>query len=151
MIRNGTLLLMSLLLMSTSGEALAQRPTDLGTTPQVQTQNNPVAKLADLEVGYVGLTPAGTVVYQVVNKGGGGGDQPFAVDIYLNGALKDTIRHEPLPAMTMQTVQSNLARVSDCQEMLVRVVVDSQHSVRESDRRNNERSAKLSLPCPKIR
>lgn len=151
MMRNRTLLLMSFMMAITWWDASAQEPSHSWREQAVPTHSATAAKLPDLDVQYVSLTPAGAVVYQVVNKGSGGVEQPFIVEIYLNGALKDLIRHEPLPAMTMQTAQSNLARVSDCQEVLARIVVDSQRSVRESDRNNNERSTKLSLPCPKTR
>ena len=94
--------------------------------------------------GYVvepGLTVTGSVIYQVANKGKGSTGKPFMVDIYIDSVRKDTIRHEPLPAMSIQTVESNLARLSDCNTGTVRLVLNAQNTVREADKKNNERIA----------
>jgi len=103
----------------------------------------------DLVIHQVGLTPTGSVVYQVANRGHAGTQAPFVVDIYLSGVRADTIRHEPLGAMSMQTVESNRARFSDCKGGTVRLVVDALNTVREADDKNNERVMQLAPSCPK--
>ena len=107
----------------------------------------PTGPLADLEVYAVALAENGSVMYQVANRGNGGTERPFVVDVYVNGARKDSITHNPLPALTMQAAQSNLARLVECKAGTVRLVVDAQNSVREANKTNNERTVQLTPPC----
>jgi subtilase family serine protease len=104
-------------------------------------------QLADLEVYAVALADNGAVIYQVANRGNGSTERPFVVDVYVNGVRKDSITHNPLPALTMQAAQSNLARVLECKAGTVRLVLDAQNSVREANKTNNERTTQLVPAC----
>jgi subtilase family serine protease len=119
-----------------------------GGEPPRATKANPES-LPDLAVHQVGLSKAGSVVYQVANGGNAGTGGFFVVDIYINGVRKDSIRHEALPAMSVQTAESNLARFSPCQGGTVHLVLDSQNSIRETNEKNNAYTDQLTAPCPK--
>ena len=103
--------------------------------------------LPDLEVYAVGLTDGGAVIYQVANRGHAGTERPFLVDIYVDGVRRDSISHPALPALTIQTAQSNVARLTECRAATVRLVLDPQNGVREASKANNERSAQLAPAC----
>jgi subtilase family serine protease len=104
-------------------------------------------ELADLEVVAMSIADNGSVIYQVVNRGMGGTDRPFVVDIYVDGIRRDSVTHAPLPPLSMQTVQSNRARLTECTAGTVRLVLDPQNGVREASETNNERVARLAPPC----
>jgi subtilase family serine protease len=106
-------------------------------------------KLPDLAIHQVGVSKAGSVVYQVANGGHAGTGGFFVVDIYINGVRRDSIRHEALPAMSVQTAESNSARFIPCQGGTARLVVDSQNMIRETNEKNNEYTNQLTAPCPK--
>jgi CARDB len=137
--RSGTILTLVLLLGFCGSLHGAEVP---GKTPQ---QN----KFPDLVVHQVSLSQAGSVIYQVANSGSSGTGGVFVVDIYVDGLRKDSIRHEALPAMSVQTVQSNLARFADCQRGSIRLVVDAQNTVREINEKNNEYGVQLTAACSK--
>jgi hypothetical protein len=122
---------------------------DARMAPATERQGRDTQNAPDLVIHQVGLTPTGSVVYQVANRGHASTQAPFVVDIYLSGVRADTIRHEPLGAMSMQTVESNRARFSDCKGGTVRLVVDALNTVREADDKNNERVMQLAPSCPK--
>lgn len=106
-------------------------------------------KLPDLAFYQLGMSPSGSIIYQVVNSGKASTGVPFVVEIHVNGSRKDIIRHEPLPAMSLQAVESKLARLSECKPAVVQVTVDPNNHVNELDKKNNNRSAQLTPPCPK--
>lgn len=143
------LLAIAIALAQVSWGASAQTPSKAPAQGATGDKVKDNATPPDLEVHHLGLTSTGSVIYQVVNKGTESTKAPFLVDIYVNGVRRDTIRHEPLPGMSLQTVESNKARFPDCKEGTVRVVLDIQKTVRESNEKNNERSAQLTPPCPK--
>jgi subtilase family serine protease len=120
-----------------------------GAAPTRENKGGQQDKLADLAIHQASLGKAGSVIYQVANGGRSGTGGFFVVDIYIDGVRRDSIRHEPLPAMSMQTAESNLARVSECQTGTLRLVVDTQNTIRESNEKNNEYTGKLAAPCPK--
>ncbi len=103
--------------------------------------------LPDLEVYAVGLADSGAVIYQVANRGNAGTERPFLVDVYVDGVRRDSISHPALPALTVQTAQSNLARLTECRAATVRLVLDPQNGVREASKANNERSVQLAPAC----
>lgn len=116
--------------------------------PGAWAQPRPEAdQLPDLEVYAVGISDNGSVIYQVANRGKGGTDRPFVVDVYVNGVRRDSLTHGPLPGLSMQTVQSNLARLTECKAGTVRLVIDPQNGVREASKANNERVVQLVPPC----
>jgi hypothetical protein len=105
------------------------------------------AELADLEVHGLAVTDQGSVIYQVANRGKGGTERPFVVDVYVDGVRRDSITHGPLPGLTLQTAQSGLARLPGCKTGTVRLVLDPQNGVRERSKANNERVAQLASAC----
>jgi hypothetical protein len=114
----------------------------------VSAQTKPGAEqLPDLEVHYLGLSDRGSVIYQVANRGKGSTGRPFVAEIYINGVQRDSITHSPLPGLSVQTVESNLARLADCKAVTVRLILDAQNSVREVSKANNERSVLLTPRC----
>jgi subtilase family serine protease len=106
-----------------------------------------VDQLADLEIYAMALAENGSLVYQVANRGNASTERPFVVDVYVNGVRKDSITHNPLPPLTVQAAQSNLARLVECKAGTIRLVLDAQNSVREANKTNNERTAQLAPPC----
>jgi subtilase family serine protease len=104
-------------------------------------------RLADLEVVAVAVTDDGSVIYQVGNRGMAGTDRSFVVDVYVDGVRRDSVTHAPLPGLSVQTVQSNLARLTECAAGTVRLVLDPQNGVREASKANNERVARLAPAC----
>ncbi len=104
----------------------------------------------DLAVSSIGVTPTGFVSYQVVNRGENSTGSPFVADVFIDGVRKDTIKHDPLPGHGQQTAQSALARLTGCKVGNVRVVVDAQNTVAESDETNNQTTKSLVPPCPDL-
>lgn len=103
--------------------------------------------LADLEVVAIAIAENGSVIYQVANRGPASTGRPFVVDVYVDGVRRDSVTHGPLPGLSMQTVQSNLARLTECAAGTVRLVLDPQNGVREASKANNERVAQLMAAC----
>jgi len=124
------------------GLALLGTASALAAQPRLETD-----RLADLEVYWIDLTDKGSVIYQVANRGKGSTEKPFVVDLYIDGRRQDSVTHQPLPALSVQAVESNLARFVDCQPAIVKLVIDPQKSVREVSRANNERAVKLTPRC----
>jgi subtilase family serine protease len=120
-----------------------------GAAPNRENKGAQQDKLPDLAIHQAGLGKAGSVIYQVANGGSSSTGGFFVVDIYIDGVRRDSIRHEPLPAMSMQTVESNLARFAQCQTGTLRLTVDIQNTIRESNEKNNDYTGKLAAPCPK--
>lgn len=106
-----------------------------------------VDQLADLEVYALAAGANGSVIYQIANRGKSGTDRPFVVDVYVDGVRRDSITHGPLPGLSVQTAQSNLARLTGCKVRTVRLVLDPQNGVREASKANNERVAQLAPAC----
>jgi len=113
----------------------------------VSAQTKPEAELPDLEVHYLALSDKGSVIYQVANRGKVSSGLPFVAEIYINGVQTDSITHSPLPGLSVQTVESNMARLADCKAGKVRLVLDPQNSVQEVSKANNERSVLLTPRC----
>jgi subtilase family serine protease len=113
-----------------------------------EAQPRPEAEhLPDLEVYALAAADNGAVIYQVANRGKAGTDRSFVVDVYVNGVRRDSITHGPLPALSMQTVQSSLARLAECTAGTVRLVLDPQNGVREASKANNERVVQVMPTC----
>ena len=115
-----------------------------GASAQTRPDSN---QLADLEIVAVAVADNGSVIYQVANRGTGSTHRPFVVDVYVDGVRQDSVTHGPLPPRSMQTVQSNRARLTECTAGIVRLVLDSQNSVREASKANNERVERLAPSC----
>jgi hypothetical protein len=104
-------------------------------------------QLPDLEILAVAIADNGAVIYQVANRGTGATGRPFVVDVYVDGVRRDSVTHGPLPPLSMQTAQSNRARLAECTAGTVRLVLDPQNGVREASKANNERVARIAPPC----
>lgn len=105
---------------------------------------------SDLAIGYVGFANDGRVTYTVENRGNSSANSSFVVDILINGERKDTVKHDPLPPLTVQRVHSTLARPDACGSVAIRVVADSQSLVTEHSETNNTRDRNAVPPCPDL-
>lgn len=105
---------------------------------------------SDLAIGSVGFANDGRVTYTVENRGNSAANSPFVVDILINGERKDTVKHDPLPPLTIQRVHSTLARPDACNSVTIRVVADSQSLVTEHSETNNTRDRNAVPPCPDL-
>lgn len=91
----------------------------------------------------------GRVEYELMNRSAQGTSEPFAVDIYIGAMRRDTIVHNGLRGRERLRKTSSLATIESCQGVPVRLVVDGQDLVRETNESNNERRATLAkAPCP---
>lgn len=99
--------------------------------------------------------PPGTYVRFVVENCGDTASQTaFVVDVYLNGTRADTIKVgnslAPRSAMGITSSLANFAAVGTCSAASVRVVVDSQNAVQDSNRANNDQTSQVTPPCPDL-
>ena len=117
----------------------------LGLTAVHVSQGQP-----DLVIRALGFTPAGKVRYIVQNHGGAAASQPFVVDLYYNGQRRDTIKHNGLPPLSQQAVESGLANPGGCAQAQLLAIADSQQAVAEANESNNSASIQQVPPCPDL-
>lgn len=139
-------------LVATLGSAAcALYITGLSAQPQSIEERDPrLAKQIDLVVRSIGVSDSNYVTYTIRNRGLVDGDDPFVVDIYVNGDRRDTVKHSPLKARGEATIVSNVARFETCQPGEVKIVVDPQQTVREVYNDNNESTRKFTPACPDL-
>ena len=104
----------------------------------------------DLVIRGLSFTPEGRVRYYVLNVGGVAASQPFVVDIYYNGQRRDTVKHNGLPPLSQQLVESSLASGGGCSSAQLRAIADSQETVAEADEANNSEIKSQVPPCPDL-
>jgi subtilase family serine protease len=104
----------------------------------------------DLVISELGFTSGGRIAYTLQNRGREATASPFVVDIYIDVARKDTIKHSALPSWSEQRVVSNVARAGTCATVRVRLAVDSQQLVAEGDETNNSPQRSDTPPCPDL-
>lgn len=122
---------------------------ELGPVTQLRGPAKPTPT-TDLMISNVGFTPGGRVSYTLQNRGRNATASPFVVDIYINLARKDTVKHSQLPALSQQQVISNLARADTCDTVTLRANADSQQLVTEDDEANNSVQRSDTPPCPDL-
>jgi hypothetical protein len=104
----------------------------------------------DLVIRALGFTSAGKVRYLVQNHGRVAASQPFIVDLYYNGQRRDTIKHNGLPPLSQQAVESSLANPGGCAQAQLLAIADSQQAVPEASESNNSASIQQVPPCPDL-
>jgi subtilase family serine protease len=105
---------------------------------------------ADLVVRGLGFTAEGKVRYFVQNVGGVATSGPFVVDIHYNGQRRDTVKHNGLPGLSQQRVESSLANPGGCAQAQLHAIADSQQAVAEASESNNSASIVQVPPCPDL-
>jgi subtilase family serine protease len=94
------------------------------------------------------------VRFTLENCGDTASQTPFVTDIYINGTRADTIEIpnaiQPHSAMGIVSSLANLASTGSCNSASVRVVVDSQNKVQDSNPANNDQTAQITPPCPDL-
>ena len=101
----------------------------------------------DLMVSGLGFTAEGKVRYYVQNISKMAVSQPFVVDVHYNGQRRDTVKHNGLPPLSQQRVESALANPGGCAEAQLRAVADSQQVVPEANESNNAQTRSQVPPC----
>lgn len=101
----------------------------------------------ELIVDGLGFTSEGKVRYYILNLGDTAVNQPFVVDIHFNGQRRDTVKHNGLPPLSQQRVESSLANPGGCAEAQLRAVADSQQIVAEASEGNNSQVRSQIPPC----
>lgn len=104
----------------------------------------------DLVIRALGFTSAGKVRYLVQNHGGVAASQPFVVDLYYNGQRRDTVKHNGLPPLSQQRVESSFANPGGCAQAQLHAIADSQQAVPEASESNNSASIQQVPPCPDL-
>jgi hypothetical protein len=110
---------------------------------------NPTSAI-ELVITAFGFTSDGRIGYTIQNRGREPTASPFVVDIFIDVTRRDTIKHSALPGWSEQKVVSNVARAATCATVRVRLAVDSQQLVAESDESNNSPQRSDTPPCPDI-
>ncbi len=131
---------------SSAADQKRRMPTAISTGKQKEliSVNQP-----DLVATHLSARSDGRVQYELMNRSAQGTSEPFAVDIYIGAARRDTIVHSGLHGRERLKKTSSLAKIESCQGVPVRLVVDMQDLVRETNENNNERRATLAkAPCP---
>jgi hypothetical protein len=105
---------------------------------------------ADLVIRGLGFTSEGKVRYFVQNIGGVATSGPFVVDVFYNGQRRDTVKHNGLPALSQQRVESSLANPGGCAQAQLHAIADSQQAVAEASESNNSVSIVQVPPCPDL-
>jgi hypothetical protein len=101
----------------------------------------------DLIVEGLGFTLEGKVRYFILNLSNTAANEPFVVDIHFNGQRRDTVKHNGLPPLSQQRVESSLANPGGCAEAQLRAVADSQQIVAEASEGNNLQVRSQIPPC----
>jgi hypothetical protein len=104
----------------------------------------------DLLVRAVGFNSTRHVAYTVENCGQAATQLPFIVDIFVNDERRDTVEHQPLPALAEQSVTSKLAQHQGCDPVRLKAVADPQQIVEEAAEANNVRVMEITPPCPDL-
>jgi hypothetical protein len=104
----------------------------------------------ELVIRGLGFTAEGKVRYVVQNHGGVAASQPFVVDVYYNGQRRDTVKHNGLPPLSQQRVESGLANPGGCAQAQLRAFADSQNAVAEASETNNSETIVQTPPCPDL-
>jgi hypothetical protein len=108
------------------------------------------SRLADLCTGSLGVNLARFATFTVRNIGAKSTEDSFTADVFINGVRQETVQFDPLAASSRRTVESTVARFTDCQRGTVRLLLDPQTLVTESNKFNNDYSVERVPPCPDV-
>ena len=107
-------------------------------------------RLADLCVGSVAVSPARFLTFTVRNRGSRSTAASFTAEVYVNGERQETIELARLGGSSSRKVEARVARLADCEKGTIRLVLDSQNVVAETDESNNDVSLDRAPPCPDV-
>ncbi|HJR34523.1 MAG TPA: CARDB domain-containing protein [Gemmatimonadales bacterium] len=108
------------------------------------------ARLADLCVGSVAVNRARFLTFTVRNRGSRSTSASFTAEVYVDGERQETIEFARLGGSSDRRVEARVARLADCGKGTVRLVLDPQNVVAESDELNNDVSIDRVPPCPDV-
>jgi len=108
------------------------------------------ARLADLCVGSVAVSPSRFLTFTVRNRGSRSTSAAFTAEVYLDGALQETIEFARLGGSSSRRVEARVAKFTDCEMGTIRLVLDPQNLVNETDELNNDYSIDRAPPCPDV-
>ena len=108
------------------------------------------ARLADLCVGTVAVGPERLLTFTVRNRGSRSTTDSFAAEVRINGELRETIEFAPLGGSKVRRAEARGARFADCEKSTIRLVLDPQNTVTETDESNNDYSIERAPPCPDV-
>lgn len=100
------------------------------------------------------MTTGPHVRFTLENCGDTASQTSFVTDIYVNGTRADTIEVSnpiaPHSAIGILSSLANLVSTGSCNPATVRVVVDSQNVVQDSNRANNDQTSTVTPQCPDL-
>ncbi|HSE50734.1 MAG TPA: CARDB domain-containing protein [Gemmatimonadales bacterium] len=108
------------------------------------------ARLADLCVGAVAVSPARFLTFTVRNRGSGSINAGFPAEVYINGVMQETIEFSRLSRSSGRKAETRVAKFADCEKGTIRLVLDPKNVVSESDELNNDYSIDRAPPCPDV-
>ncbi len=104
----------------------------------------------DLVIRGLGFTSEGKVRYFVLNLSRVITTPPFVVDMLYNGQRRDTVKHNGLPPLSQQRVESSFANPGGCSIAELRAIADTQQAVPEANETNNFQINSQVPPCPDL-
>ena len=108
------------------------------------------ARLPDLCVESVAVSPARFLSFTVRNRGSRSTSVAFTAEVYLNGVRQETVAFAPLAKTNGRRAEARVAQFADCGKGTIRLVLDPQNVVTESDELNNDYSIDRGPPCPDV-
>ena len=105
---------------------------------------------ADLCVGAVAVSPARFLTFTVRNRGSRSTGAPFTAQVYVKGELQETVEFAPLRGSGSRRIEARVARLADCEKGTIRLVLDPENAVPETDESNNDVSLDRAPPCPDV-
>jgi hypothetical protein len=107
-------------------------------------------RVADLCVGSVAVSPARLLSFTVRNRGSRSTNASFTAEVRINGELRETLEFAPLGGSRVRRAEARGARLADCDKSTIRLVLDPQNAIAETDESNNEYSVERAPPCPDV-
>jgi len=104
----------------------------------------------DLVVTSLEIHPEGFVRYKVRNRGKTETGKSFIAVVYIDGASKAQVLHNPLAGQTEEARNAREARIPPCKPFSVTVVVDSLNWVAEASESNNQGNVSYPSFCPDV-
>ena len=108
------------------------------------------ARLADLCVGSVAVSPARFLTFTVRNLGPRSTTASFPAEVRINGELLETIEFAPLRGAGVRRAETRVAKFAECEKGTVRLVLDPENVITETDESNNDYSIERAPPCPDV-
>lgn len=106
--------------------------------------------LPDLVAGTPELQADRSVRFSIINKSSVAVTTPFKVQVYVNGALKETLTVASAGGYTSNRQTLPNFKHPDCTPLKLRVLVDSGLVIQENVERNNDVTNAMTSPCPDV-